>query len=83
MHWRRIHGKEYRFDAWHKIIGDEVVEQLADLSMSTVGNLPLRNFRRVPNRSGKPLSVGLSDMSADAQIQASGNGAIFSSQQSR
>ncbi len=28
VHWRRIHGKEYRFDAWHKIIGDEVVEQL-------------------------------------------------------
>ena len=28
IHWRRIHGKEYRFEAWHKIVGDEVVEQL-------------------------------------------------------
>ncbi len=28
IHWRRIHGKEYRLETWNKIVGDEAFEQL-------------------------------------------------------
>lgn len=48
IHWRRIHGKEYRFDAWHKIVGDEVVENFGRFVDVNVWQSPTAEFQGVP-----------------------------------